>query len=383
MGIVIDEFYQSVPKHNQEVCGDNVEIIKSDEETIVVLSDGLGSGIKANILSTLTSKIAVGLIDKKLPLIEIIETLLATLPICEVREIAYSTLAVLKLNQNGKAQIIEIDTPSIFLARNGKVQKIEMKEREMRGKTVREAEIELEQNDKLFMVSDGVTHAGIGALLDFGLGWEGFARHIDDVLDRYLDLKDIIEKLVEICLAYYLMEPGDDFTVLGLGFREERKLTMLSGPPQDSKKDEEVIFELLEGPGRKVVSGGTTASIVARELNQKVESTFEYYDKNVPPIMKIKGMDLVTEGLLTLNKTADYLDKHKQGQLYPKGKDGASKLLRMLLSSDYIKMIVGRAMNESHQSLNLPLELGIRTQVMNRIAKSLKKLNKEVEIVWY
>ena len=383
MGIVIDEFYQSVPKHNQEVCGDNVEIIKSDEETIVVLSDGLGSGIKANILSTLTSKIAVGLIDKKLPLIEIIETLLATLPICEVREIAYSTLAVLKLNQNGKAQIIEIDTPSIFLARNGKVQKIEMKEREMRGKTVREAEIELEQNDKLFMVSDGVTHAGIGALLDFGLGWEGFARHIDDVLDRYLDLKDIIEKLVEICLAYYLMEPGDDFTVLGLGFREERKLTMLSGPPQDPKKDEEVIFELLEGPGRKVVSGGTTASIVARELNQKVESTFEYYDKNVPPIMKIKGMDLVTEGLLTLNKTADYLDKHKQGQLYPKGKDGASKLLRMLLSSDYIKMIVGRAMNESHQSLNLPLELGIRTQVMNRIAKSLKKLNKEVEIVWY
>jgi hypothetical protein len=383
MGIVIDEFYQSVPKHNQEVCGDNVEIIKSDEETIVVLSDGLGSGIKANILSTLTSKIAVGLIDKKLPLIEIIETLLATLPICEVREIAYSTLAVLKLNQNGKAQIIEIDTPSIFLARNGKVQKIEMKEREMRGKTVREAEIELEQNDKLFMVSDGVTHAGIGALLDFGLGWEGFARHIDDVLDRYLDLKDIIEKLVEICLAYYLMEPGDDFTVLGLGFREERKLTMLSGPPQDPKKDEEVIFELLEGPGQKVVSGGTTASIVARELNQKVESTFEYYDKNVPPIMKIKGMDLVTEGLLTLNKTADYLDKHKQGQLYPKGKDGASKLLRMLLSSDYIKMIVGRAMNESHQSLNLPLELGIRTQVMNRIAKSLKKFNKEVEIVWY
>ena len=383
MGIVIDEFYQSVPKHNQEVCGDNVEIIKSDEETIVVLSDGLGSGIKANILSTLTSKIAVGLIDKKLPLIEIIETLLATLPICEVREIAYSTLAVLKLNQNGKAQIIEIDTPSIFLARNGKVQTIEMKEQEMRGKTVREAEIKLEQNDKLFMVSDGVTHAGIGALLDFGLGWEGFARHIDDVLDRFCNLKDIIEKLVEICLAYYLMEPGDDFTVLGLGFREERKLTMLSGPPQDPKKDEEVIFELLEGPGRKVVSGGTTASIVARELNQKVESTFEYYDKKVPPIMKIKGMDLVTEGLLTLNKTADYLDKHKQGQLYPDGKDGASQLLRMLLSSDYIKMIVGRAMNESHQSLNLPLELGIRTQVMNRIAKSLKKLNKEVEIVWY
>ncbi len=383
MGIVIDEFYQSIPKHGQEVCGDNVEIIKNDKETIVVLSDGLGSGIKANILSTLTSKIAVGLIDKKLPLIEIIETVLATLPICEVREIAYSTLAVLRVNRNGKAQIIEIDTPSIFLVRNGQVKKIEMQEREMWGKTVREAEVKLENDDKLFMVSDGVIHAGIGALLDFGLGWQGFARHLDDVLQHYYNLKDIVEKLVDICLAYYLMEPGDDFTVLGLGFREERSLTMLSGPPQSPQKDEEVVFELLEGPGRKVVSGGTTASIVARELNQKVKSTFEYHDKAVPPIMKIKGMDLVTEGLLTLNKTADYLANHKQGQLYPEGKDGAARLVRMLLASDYIKMIVGRAMNESHQSLNLPLELGIRTQVMNRIAKSLKKLNKEVEISWY
>ncbi|HMA59155.1 MAG TPA: SpoIIE family protein phosphatase [Halanaerobiales bacterium] len=383
MGIVIDEFYQSIPKRGQEVCGDNVEIIKNDKETIVVLSDGLGSGIKANILSTLTSKIAVGLIDKKLPLIEIIETVLATLPICEVREIAYSTLAVLRVNRNGKAQIIEIDTPSIFLVRNGQVKKIEMQEREMWGKTVREAEVKLENDDKLFMVSDGVIHAGIGALLDFGLGWQGFARHLDDVLQHYYNLKDIVEKLVDICLAYYLMEPGDDFTVLGLGFREERSLTMLSGPTQSPQKDEEVVFELLEGPGRKVVSGGTTASIVARELNQKVKSTFEYHDKAVPPIMKIKGMDLVTEGLLTLNKTADYLANHKQGQLYPEGKDGAARLVRMLLASDYIKMIVGRAMNESHQSLNLPLELGIRTQVMNRIAKSLKKLNKEVEISWY
>src|SRR6056297_1861900 len=383
MGLVIDEFYQSVAKHAQEVCGDNVEIIKNDNETIVVLSDGLGSGIKANILSTLTSKIAVGLIDKKLPLIEIIETVLATLPICEVREIAYSTLAVLRVNRNGKAQIIEIDTPSIFLVRNGQVKKIEMQEREMWGKTVREAEVKLENDDKLFMVSDGVIHAGIGALLDFGLGWQGFARHLDDVLQHYYNLKDIVEKLVDICLAYYLMEPGDDFTVLGLGFREERSLTMLSGPPQSPQKDEEEVFELLEGPGRKVVSGGTTASRVARELNQKVKSTFEYHDKAVPPIMKIKGMVLVTEGLLTLNKTADYLANNKQGQLYPEGKDGAARLVRILLASDYIKMIVGQDMNDSHQSLNLPLELGIRTQVMNRIAKSLKRLNKEVEISWY
>ena len=383
MDLVIDEFYKSIPKNGQEVCGDNVEIIKNDQETIVVLSDGLGSGIKANILSTLTSKITVGLIDKQLPLIEIIETLIATLPICEVREIAYSTLAVLRLSQDGTAQIIEMDTPSVFLVRDNQIKEIEMQERELRGKTIREAEIQLNRSDRIFMVSDGVIHAGIGALLDFGIGWQGFARHVEDVVGRFNDLKNMIEKLVDICLAYYLMEPGDDFTVLGLSFRKKRKLTMLSGPPQDPKKDEEVVFELLEGPGQKIVSGGTTAHIVARELNQKVESTFYYYDKDVPPLMKIKGMDLVTEGLLTLNKVADYLENHKHGQLYPEGKDGASRLVRMLLASDYIKMVVGRAMNESHQSLNLPLELGIRTQVMNRIAGCLKNLNKDVEIIWY
>src|SRR6056297_1135618 len=266
MGLVIDEFYQSIPKHGQEVCGDNVEIIKNDQETIVVLSDGLGSGVKANILSTLTSKIAVGLIDKKLPLIEIVETIIATLPICQVREIAYSTLAVLKLTNKGCAHIIEIDTPSIFLLRDNKVEKIPMEERKVLDKTVHEAKIKIDQRDKIFMVSDGVIHAGIGALLDFGLGWEGFARHINSVAERYHDLKSIIERLIDICMAYYLMEPGDDFTVLGLSFREKRELTMLSGPPQDPKKDEKVIFELLEGPGKKVVSGGNTANIVAREL---------------------------------------------------------------------------------------------------------------------
>ena len=159
MDLVFEEFYRSIPKGGEEVCGDNVEIIKKNKKTIVVLSDGLGSGIKANILSTLTSKIASGLLEKELPLKEILSTILATLPVCEVRGIAYATLAFLIIDQKHQLRLIEIDSPSAFLFRNNQVQKLNYREFELEGKKIREANFKFQRSDQLFLVSDGVTHA--------------------------------------------------------------------------------------------------------------------------------------------------------------------------------------------------------------------------------
>lgn len=384
MGLVFEEFYRSIPKAGEEVCGDNVEIIKKENKTIVVLSDGLGSGIKANILSTLTSKIASGLLDKELPLREILSTMLATLPVCEVRGIAYATLAFLIIDQDQQLRLIEIDSPAAFLFRNDRIKKLDYREFELEGKKIRESNFKFQRQDQLFLVSDGVTHAGIGGLLNFGLGWDGVACQIErTVTKNQNDLKYSINKLVKIFNTFYNDQAGDDFTIIGMKYRKKRKLNIWSGPPLKKEDDSLLAQKINSAEGKKIISGGTTAQIAARELNKKLEPGLKYYDKDIPPTSKMEGFDLLTEGLLTLNKVLSLLKKYKPGQIPVEGKDGASSFTRLLLESDSVKFFVGRAVNESHQSLNLPINLGIRSQIISRISEQLRRIKKEVKIEWF
>lgn len=384
MELVFEEFYRSIPRHGEEVCGDNVEVIKKEKKTIIVLSDGLGSGIKANILSTLTSKIASGLLDKELPLKEILSTILATLPVCEIRGIAYATLAFIIVDQNKNMHLIEIDSPSAFLFRDGEVKKLDYRSFELEGKTIREANFKFRRSDQLFLVSDGVTHAGIGGLLNFGLGWDGVAEEIKRVVNNNGDnLKKSINKLVKIFLTYYGEEAGDDFTIIGTKYRKKRKLNIWSGPPLDKKDDSLLAKKIDSLEGKKIISGGTTAQIAARELNRELKAELKYHDSDVPPISKMKGFNLVTEGLLTLNKVLSLLKKYKPGQIPADAQDAASRFSRLLLESDSVYFLVGRAVNESHQSLNLPINLGIRSQIISQIAEQLQRVKKEVTIDWY
>ena len=382
MNLVVDAAYQSTAHHGEELCGDHVEIRRTEQGTIFVLSDGLGSGVKANILSTLTSKIAIGLIEKNLPLEEIIETLIQTLPVCKVRDLAYSTLAILQINHEGHAHLVEFDTPAAVHLRNGKVFAVPMQEREVKGRLIREGRFTLEEGDCIFLASDGVTNAGIGALLDFGLGWDGLAKHIEDVSAAKLSLHQMIEKVMDMCLAYYLLEAGDDFTILGAQLRKPRHLTIMTGPPVKEDDDALMAARFLNAEGRKVICGGTTAQLFARESNREMNCGFNYVDPDLPPVSEIEGIDLVTEGLLTLNKTLQYLREYRYPNL-PVMQDGASMLTRELLLADDIKLLVGQAINEAHQNLKLPVDLGIRTQVVQRLLVALQGMHKRVSIEWF
>ncbi len=382
MNFVVENVYQSMSRFGEELCGDQVEMIKKEDSSILVLSDGLGSGVKASILATLTSKIAIGLIEKGLPLKEIIETIIETLPICEVRGMAYSTLAILKIYNDGSAYLVELDTPPAFLLKKGKIQPLEMTERTIKGKLIRESYFKMEKGDCIFLVSDGVIHAGIGGLMDFGLGWDGVSNHFEETWGKKLTVNQIVEKMIKICHAYYVMEPGDDFTIAGAQLREPRYLTVMTGPPTKESDDLMMAHKLVGARGRKVISGGTTAQIFSREMNREMECTFNYVDPEIPPVSFIDGVDLVTEGLLTLNRTLQYLQEYKQAEM-PSGGDGASLLAREFLKSDEITLLVGRAVNEAHQSLNLPVDLGIRTQVIERLVSHLKCLHKKIKVEWF
>ncbi|HHT71122.1 MAG TPA: SpoIIE family protein phosphatase [Firmicutes bacterium] len=378
MRLVAEVVHGSLPKAGEELCGDKVEVIRTSERTTVVLSDGLGSGVKANILATLTTKIAAGLLERKVPLEEVISTIAQTLPICHERLIAYSTLAVVQVKACGLAHAVLLDSPSLFLWRRGKVVPFPTQHRVVAGRDVEEGELELMNDDFLLLVSDGVLHAGIGGLLPLGLGEEGVKRYLKELLAEKLSPQLVVQRLLDLCAAYYTMNPGDDTTVVAINIRLPRQLVMLTGPPRSPELDPVAVGKLLEYQGKKVVCGGTTAQIVARELGRKLTVELTYDDPDIPPCGFIEGIDVVTEGMLTLNRAQNYLVQRK----IPNRSDGASRVAQLLSEADEIKIVTGLRINPAHQNPDLPQGLNLRAGTVKQLAAILRDQGKVVDVEW-
>ena len=247
MRLVAEVAQGSLAKAGEELCGDKVEVVKTPERTTVVLSDGLGSGVKANILATLTTKIAAGLLERKVPLEEVISTIAQTLPVCHERQIAYSTLAVLQVRSSGLARVVLLDSPPVFLWRRGKVVPFPTQHKVVAGREVEEGELELMADDFLLLISDGVLHAGIGGILPLGLGKEGVMTHLEGLLRGRLGARQVVQRFLDLCGAYYTMAPGDDTTAVTVHIRPPRQLVMFTGPPRSPALDAVAVNKLKIG----------------------------------------------------------------------------------------------------------------------------------------
>lgn len=368
-------------KVGEELCGDNVEITRTSNATTIVLSDGLGSGVKANILATLTTKIASSMLKRGIPLEDVVDTIAETLPVCRVRKMAYSTLHIITVTDDGLATVVEFDCPPSFLIRNGKVIPFPSKEKLVSGKVINIGQLLLQENDMIVAVSDGVIHAGIGGLLKLGWGWAGVATQLREVCCAEDAARDISSQIISCCEGYYLGRPGDDSTAIVIKVRRPRQLSLFTGPPMDIAKDEMVVKQFLGQKGKKVVSGGTTANIVSRITGQRLVVEMHYCDPQIPPIGYIDGIDLVTEGILTLNSVVERMDNEKKlgnkSQL-----DGATRLARMLLESDIIKIYAGSAVNPAHHNPNFPFELNIKSQVLKKLITVLESKGKQIHVDW-
>ncbi|MGI6128748.1 MAG: SpoIIE family protein phosphatase [bacterium] len=378
MRLVADVAQGSLAKAGEELCGDKVEVIKTAERTTVVLSDGLGSGVKANILATLTTKIAAGLLERETPLEEVIDTIAHTLPVCRERQIAYSTLATLQIKPSGLARVVLLDSPPVFLYRGGKVMLFPTEPKVVAGRDIEEGELELIDGDFLFMISDGVLHAGIGGILPLGLGQEGVITHLELLLKEKLDPKQVVQRFLDLCGAYYTMSPGDDTTAVAIRTRPPRNMVMFTGPPRTPALDKVAVQKLMDYPGTKVVCGGTTAKIVARELGQELRVNLQYDDPEIPPCGSISGIDLVTEGMLTLNRVLTYLTENN----IPDRNDGATRVAKFLLEADEIKIVTGLAINPAHQNPDLPSGLNLRASTVRQLANMLTEKGKKVDVEW-
>jgi len=376
-------YYKGWTKYGEELSGDSVKYCFTPNSFVLVLSDGLGSGVKANILATLTAEIFLTMLEEGIPLPDVVETILKTLPVCEERKISYSTFTVVQIFKDGHVKIVNYDNPDPVFISNGSIINLSNKTRVIHGKNLKVWEFEADVGTYIYTFSDGVLYAGLGKLLNFGWGYENVSDYLRRTTSKYNDLKCVIDNIMEVVYNYYGGQPGDDATLAGVYVREKHRLIIFTGPPLNKENDEKIVKMFLSMEGEKVICGGTTSNIVSRYVKKEVEMDLSTIREDVPPFGKLEGVGLVTEGVLTLSKASELLEKcgGDIGKLPNDEKNAAVVLAKKLLYADECKFIVGQSINPIYQHPDLPFNISIRKNVIERLANILKHYGKEVEIM--
>ncbi len=388
MRYFIETGYVSLNKKGEELCGDRVEIIYHDGTMTTVLADGMGSGVKANILSTLTAKIISTMMASGLKIEDCVDTIVQTLPICKQRQVAYSTFTILQIGVMGDAYMVQFDNPLCVLLRNGKPYEYPVEVNVVEGKTLYETRMQVELGDVFVMFSDGVPHAGIGITMSLGWQQENVVKELVSQYSPTDSAKSTAAKLAEVANALYLGDPGDDTTVAVMKVREKQTVSIMFGPPSNPEEDIAVADKFLHTDGIKIVSGGTTSKIVSRRLGQEIRTCLDYADPKIPPVGMMDGVDLVTEGVLTLGHVMELsnmiVSQDNTDLSWLQKKDGASLIAKYLFEyATDVNFFVGRAMNPAHQNPNLPLDLSIKLKVVEVLSKNLELMGKRVNVEYH
>ena len=361
--------YYSLNHVNEQLCGDQISVVKPDDDTeIVVLADGLGSGVKACILSTLTSKIISTMMAQSMPVEECVSTIASTLPVCKVRGVAYSTFTILKIFGNEEAEIIQYDNPHVILLRDGKNFVYPETATEMGGKTIYRSKIKLQENDVFILMSDGCIHAGVGMALNYGWQRDNIIEYMEKNYSPDYTAKALTTVLLDECNKLYGGNPGDDTTVCSVKIRQRQPVNLMIGPPSDPKDVAKMMSLFFSKQGKHIVCGGTTSSLAGQYLGKPVLPSLDYLDPEIPPTATIEGVDLVTEGVITINRVVlyaqSYISDNEKFSDWSYGLDGASAISRMLFEeATDINFFVGRAANPAHQNPDLPIGFNIKMRI--------------------
>ena len=353
--LCIDYGYTSLNHYGEELCGDNVEMSVADGWTTVVLADGLGSGVKANILSTLTSKILCTMVSGGADMEDCVGTIIQTLPVCKERGVAYSTFSVIHVDNYGRGHLFEFDNPEAIWYHRGHTCDFPREEMDICGKKVFHTPLELESGDMV----------------------------LDSNIDAHMSARAAACLLASACNDLYLDRPGDDTTVAAIRVRPRMEVHIMVGPPVDKDKDEVYVQRFMEGANKRIVCGGTTSQVVARCLGRELKTSFDFPDHEVPPIGFIDGIDLVTEGVITMRRLLALSEKYVSVKdLTPKTyskKDGGSLLANIIFEeATHVVFFVGQNVNAAHQGLDI--DITMKLKLVERLAENLRRMGKEVTV---
>ena len=381
--------YKSINHEGEQLCGDHVEIVEQGENSsVIVLADGLGSGVKASILSTLTSKILSTMLAEGLSIEDCVETIAQTLPICSVRGVAYSTFTIIHLIENEIAELIQFDNPLTILIRDGSNFEYPMREMNIGGKRIFKSNIKLREGDIFVATSDGCPHAGLGTTYNFGWQRDQIVDFMETVAMGGYTAKTMSTILVDKCDELYGGKPGDDATACVVKIRKREPMNLLFGPPSNRNDSNNMMSLFFSKEGKHIVCGGTTASIAAKYLGKPLKASLSFEQSDVPPIATIEGVDLVTEGVITINKVLqyakDYLADNKSYEQWSFKHDGASLICRLLFEeATDINFYVGRAVNPAHQNPDLPINFNIKMNLVKELSECLKQMGKRIKVSYF
>jgi hypothetical protein len=374
--------HQQFHKSTEKIGGD--VFLKKRSHThgriSAVLSDGLGSGIKAHVLANLTARMGHTFLSSNMDIRRSAETIMNSLPVCRERRISYATFTMIDSDPTGTTSIIEYDNPPILLLRNNRSMPIDKREIILNRKRAFKKEIlyystlKLYHGDRLLFFSDGVTQSGMGSAAN-PLGWR--KSQVEAFVEKTLSKTPEISAraLAEAITRRALYNDGnaarDDITCGSLFVRTPRKLLLVSGPSMHITEDTRMADICRTYSGKKVICGGTTAKIIADRWGSPLTLNIMNRTDTVPPSSHLPGADLVTEGILTLTKTAEYLAAYPA--ISPSPRDPAGALTTLLMESDEVNFLVGTKINEAHQDPAMPVEVGIRRNIIRRIMSILQE----------
>ena len=380
---------RSINHIGEQLCGDHVDVVEQGENsTVIVLADGLGSGVKASILSTLTSKIISTMMAEGLTLEDCVETIAQTLPICSDRGVAYSTFTILQLVDNREMELIQYDNPLVILLRDGKNYDYPKTEMNIGGKKIYKSVVKLLENDIFVAMSDGCPHAGIGLAYNFGWKREDIISFMETISIAGYTAKTLSTILIDEVNKLYERKPGDDATACVVRIRRREPMNILFGPPSNRDDCNRMMSLFFSKEGKHIVCGGTTSSIAAKYLGKPIKASLNFVKSDIPPIAEIEGVDLVTEGVITINRVVEYAkDSVGENRLYEKwsfGHDGASLICRMLFEeATDINFFVGRAINPAHQNPDLPINFNIKMNLVEELSACLRKMGKRIKVSYF
>ncbi|MDD3931762.1 MAG: SpoIIE family protein phosphatase [Eubacteriales bacterium] len=383
--------YRSLNKFGELLCGDSVEAVEqadSGNSKIIVLADGLGSGVKASILSTLTARIISTMMAEGLDIEDCVATIAATLPVCSVRGVAYSTFTIIHLIENEEAEIIQYDNPHVIMLRGGRHIELPSTILKIDGKEIYKSRVSLQADDIFIAMSDGAIHAGVGRTLNFGWQREDIIEFAETFCEAGYTAKTLTTILLDKCDELYGGQPGDDTTFCVVRIRNREPMNLLIGPPAKPDDCSKMMSLFFSKEGKHIVCGGTTSMIAADHLRRSLVPLLDFADPEIPPIARIDGVDLVTEGVITINKVLsyaqNYLDDNEAYTEWSFKKDGASQIARLLFEeATDINFYVGKAVNPAHQNPDLPINFSIKMRLVDELAVCLRQMGKNIKISYF
>lgn len=386
-GNFIDVDYCHAAKHGQVVAGDVFlsRKLKGEGRVISVLSDGLGSGVKAGVLANLTATMALRYTSAYEDVRRSASIIMDTLPVCEKRKISYSTFTIVDLDEDGKTRVIEHGNPAFVFLRGrtpAPVERVSLTLEKWKDRVIHYSEFDMKLGDRVVCFSDGVIQSGLGQpYLPLGWGQEAAISFLQRQIEEEgeISARELSRRLVAEAMVNDGRQAKDDITCGVVYYRRPRRLLVITGPPYHREHDGELAELAQSFVGRKVICGGTTASILSRLLNRPVTMALTPGHLEMPPAAAMAGFELVTEGTVTLAKAAELLERNA-ANLSP-ASSPAAELLALMLQSDIVQFVVGTSVNEAHQDPTLPVELDLRRNIVRKIASLLETRHlKEVQL---